>query len=131
MEALKANSFLLIDDDDIFNMLHRKLISQLNPDAKISVFQSSKEALNYVQEHDDIPEIMLIDIRMPELNGFDLLQEFCKMSPERFRHTKLFFVTSSMDEHDKEKGLSFPLINGYFVKPITINEIINIINTSL
>jgi len=128
MPQSNPNSFLLIDDDQIFNLLHQKLISQINPEASVKTFQSSRDALTFIKENDHIPEVLLIDIRMPDLNGFDLLQEFCKLSPERFKNSRLFFVTSSLDESDKEKGMSYPLINGYFLKPISVSEILTMLN---
>jgi CheY-like chemotaxis protein len=60
---------------------------------------------------------------MPEINGFELLDAFQKLPPHHFSNSQVYFVTSSLDERDREKGLSYPLITGYLEKPISIAKI--------
>ena len=115
--------FVLIDDDEIFNFLHQAVIRQVAADASIQVFQSSKAALEAIHAAPFNDCIFLIDIRMPEINGFELLDAFQKLPPHHFSNSQVYFVTSSLDDRDREKGLSYPLITGYLEKPISISKI--------
>jgi CheY-like chemotaxis protein len=115
--------FVLIDDDEIFNFLHQAVIRQVAADASIQVFQSSKAALEAIHEKPFQNCIFLIDIRMPEINGFELLDAFQQLPADHFTNSQVYFVTSSLDDRDREKGLSYPLITGYLEKPISIDKI--------
>jgi len=115
--------FVLIDDDEIFNFLHQAVIRQVAADASISVFQSSKAALQAIHAAPFHNCIFLIDIRMPEINGFELLDAFQQLPADHFTNSQVYFVTSSLDDRDREKGLSYPLITGYLEKPISMDKI--------
>jgi CheY-like chemotaxis protein len=115
--------FVLIDDDEIFNFLHQAVIRQVAADASISEFQSSKAALEAIHAKPFQNFIFLIDIRMPEINGFELLDAFQQLPADHFAQSQVYFVTSSLDDRDREKGLSYPLITGYLEKPISIDKI--------
>ena len=119
----QMNQYLLIDDDDIFNFLHSEVIKQVDASAEIISHSSSIEALDYLKEliHDKIqlPNFIFIDIRMPELNGFELVDELMKFPKEVFDNSKIFFVTSSLDKMDKFKASDYPIIQGFKEKTIT------------
>lgn len=117
------NRFLLIDDDDIFNFLHTEVIKQVVDSPEITMFNSSVEALEYinnlVKSKIQLPDYFFIDIRMPEMNGFELVDELMKLPRELFKNSKLYFVTSSLDQRDKVKALDYPIIAGFKEKTIT------------
>lgn len=117
------NRFLLIDDDDIFNFLHTEVIKNVVANPEITMFNSSVEALEYinnlVESKIQLPDYILIDIRMPEMNGFELVDELMKLPRELFKNSKIYFVTSSLDQRDKIKALDYPIITGFKEKPLT------------
>ncbi len=117
------NRFLLIDDDDIFNFLHTEVIKNVVANPEITMFNSSVEALEYinnlVESKIQLPDYILIDIRMPEMNGFELVDELMKLPRELFKNSKIYFVTSSLDQRDKIKALDYPIITGFKEKTLT------------
>ena len=117
------NRFLLIDDEDIFNFLHTEVIKQVVDSPEITMFNSSVEALEYinnlVKSKIQLPDYFFIDIRMPEMNGFELVDELMKLPRELFKNSKLYFVTSSLDQRDKVKALDYPIITGFKEKTLT------------
>lgn len=115
--------YLLIDDDDIFNFLHMEVIKQVEDSPEITMYNSSVEALEYIKDliHKKIqlPDYIFVDIRMPELSGFELLDELMKFPEELFKNSSIYFVTSSLDQRDKVKSLDYPIIKGFKEKTIT------------
>ena len=62
---------LLVDDDDIFNMLHGEVLKRLIPGVQIDVFKSGQELLHYLeQDSDKTFDLLFLDIRMPVMGGF-------------------------------------------------------------
>ncbi len=120
----KKLNFVLIDDDDIFNYLTHRVLKISDIAGKITTFSSAKDALAYLAESkENCSDIILLDIRMPEMDGFEFLENFIGLPCPG---TNIFMLSSSLDEKDKEKASTFPQVKGFLSKPLTgdkVNEI--------
>ena len=119
--------FLLIDDDEVFNFLHSEIISQFDSKAEIIEYNSSVDALSFINEtisnNKTLPDYIFLDIRMPEMSGLELLDELMENSIKPFEKVKIFVVTSSLDDRDKQRALSFPIVSGFLIKMITLETL--------
>ena len=119
--------FLLIDDDEVFNFLHSEIISQFDSKAEIIEYNSSVDALNFINEtisnNKSLPDYIFLDIRMPEMSGLELLDELMENSIKPFEKVKIFVVTSSLDDRDKQRALSYPIVSGFLIKMITLETL--------
>lgn len=118
--------FILVDDDQIFNFIHQKIIQQACPDAVIEVYQSSVDALNALNqqlkaEHNACTTLFL-DINMPEINGFELLDQLHAHFPNE-KLIDVFMVSSTLNEKDIEKALSYPCVKGFKSKPLKKEDV--------
>jgi len=124
---LSTKQFLLIDDDEMINFIHQRVIQSVYPEAVIQQAVSPSEALRLLQLSSETiessPMIMLIDINMPEMNGFELLEEISNKFPAVVQHARFYMVSSSLFERDRQKALSFPFVKGYLEKPLSKESI--------
>jgi response regulator of citrate/malate metabolism len=61
--------YILIDDDPIINLVHKRIIQKVEDAAAIEVFMSGIKALEYFKTSDAVPQMVFLDINMPEMNA--------------------------------------------------------------
>ena len=125
------NKFILIDDDEMINFIHRQVILSVDPSAEVIIILSAEEGLKKIKELASLEEtsqvILFVDINMPEINGFELLSRL-KTENSDFKKLHLYMVSSSLFESDREKAMAFPFVKGYLEKPLSkamIKEILD------
>jgi CheY-like chemotaxis protein len=120
-------NFIVIDDDRINNSICRKIIQSVAPDSDIQTFFDPNAGLVYIHSTYSTRQpnkvILLLDINMPTLFGWEVLEEFKNFSDIVKQHFKIFRLSSSIDPHDKEKAAKNSLVSGYIEKPLTVLKI--------
>lgn len=120
MSTLK---FVLIDDDRINNFLVEKQLHQIEPQTDIVSFTNPLEACQYLLNLESSRfqnTSILLDINMPLLNGWELLERLMEKYPVNLpSNCKLFMLSSSNHSGDIERSKKYPLVYKYFVKPIS------------
>lgn len=119
----KLNRILLVDDDDVTNIYNQILIRKLGVAENIDVATNGRKALEYLREREvtnghSFPELVLLDINMPEMNGFEFLEEYGKTPLSKDHELPIVMLTSSDHDMDLERAQSFPYLAGYYVKPL-------------
>jgi CheY-like chemotaxis protein len=120
------NHALIIDDDPINNYLCEKILEHSEIVKKVTTFDdpiAAFEFLNYSIENQDFPDLILLDLNMPNLDGWAFLEKYKTLPIEKILETKLCILTSSVDHKNQEKAQQYESISGFFQKPLKIEYI--------
>lgn len=115
---------LLVDDDPVVNFLHRKMLQKRFPHTEIEVFENPERALEFLNTGSQCSGychiLLLLDINMPEIDGWQFLEEAREMKC----HSKLvvFMLTSSVAEEDMEHCRNYEAVKGYITKPLNLEK---------
>lgn len=111
----------LVDDDEVFNYMNEAIIQMVRPGTTVHVFKSGEEVVRLMESDPDFvaPDLMLLDIRMPHMDGFALLDYLEQQPIDRFQHTCIHMLSSTLDEKDMLRAQSNPRIQSLLGKPLS------------
>jgi two-component SAPR family response regulator len=127
-----VQDFIIIDDDRINNSICRQIIKKVIPGTNILTFNYPEEGIAYInsisalQEESDI--VLFLDINMPYINGWEVLEELKNCPLPAREHLKIFMLSSSMHASDKYLAENNPLVSGFVDKPLTLSKVQGAIN---
>lgn len=97
-------------------------MEKINFAEEIIVQISGKAGLTYlnecISEKLPPPQIIFLDIRMPEMNGFEFLDEFKKLDSKFISNIKVIILSSSLDVNDMKRAKEDPAIVKFLNKPL-------------
>jgi CheY-like chemotaxis protein len=118
----------IVDDDRIFVFGLSKLMEMNSFSDELLVFLNGQEALDYILPLADtperIPDVILLDINMPVLDGWQFMDEFVRLKPRINKQITIYMVSSSVSELDINKAKSYAEISDYVVKPMRSEDLI-------
>lgn len=127
----KLNNILLIDDSDSDNFINKRVIIKANVVEKVTVTYGAQEALDYLSKPIEgsypCPEIIFLDINMPNMTGWDFLGEYKKLSNNMKADVIVCMLTTSKADSDKDKAATFEDISMFSSKPLTEDTLMGII----
>lgn len=115
-------NILLIDDDNIFNFLNRKMLAKIGFVGDIKVATNGQQAMELLNDYYMgsliLPDVILLDLNMPVMDGFSFLEAFRRIANPRKNLVNIIIVTSSNDPKDKARAEALG-ITKFLVKPLS------------
>ncbi len=117
-------NILLIDDEEINLFILQNLLRLSGIDAEITFFNTSKKGINYLQslveKKEKLPDLILLDIEMPVMNGWDFLEDYKKINKSYTYDSKVIIFTTSIVEQDIIRARSYEEVADFVNKPMTV-----------
>jgi CheY-like chemotaxis protein len=125
---MKKTPVWIIDDDVIFKIIAQKIIQKSEYLETLSTFSNGQEALDALEsavtKNEDLPDIILLDIEMPIMDGWEFINHINPFTPIlKEKQIKIFILSSSIAIEDKLKAQSNSNVSGYITKPITLSDL--------
>lgn len=127
----KIQNLYLVDDDDIYVFLTRKMIEETQIAQHINVFNNGQDVLDYLKNLEDkslLPDMILLDLFMPVMDGWEFLEEFAMLKPKLGKKITIYVTSSSISPHDMQRAKSISEVTDYVIKPINKERFIELIN---
>lgn len=131
---MKYNDVFVVDDDKIFHFIIKKLLLSNNINVEPRFFENGLLAIegikNNLEKEEAAPDLILLDINMPVLDGWQFLEEFKMLKNRIQKEITIYIISSSDNIVDKNRANDFKdEITDYYLKPITIEGLKSIFST--
>jgi CheY-like chemotaxis protein len=105
------------------------LLSMISVDSTnhIHVSESGFEALDFLTNENQPPELIFLETNMPAMNGWEFLEDYNKLSVEQKAEVIIIMLTTLLNPADKKRSEKIPGINGFETKPLTREKLIKIL----
>ena len=128
----KLSCVLLVDDDYVTNFLNTKVLEQAKVTEHIEVKLNGQEALEFLtnKEHhtDAAPNLILLDLNMPVMDGWEFLQAYHEESLDQKNKSNIILLSASANPDDVKRAKNIPFVCGFKTKPLTSEVLEDIMN---
>lgn len=122
---MKVTEIVLVDDSEMDILLTKQILKHFISSEKVKSYSDSIEALEYFNScsiENSLPELIILDINMPGMSGFDILEAIDTYPKEVTKKTRIIMISSSDDEEDIQRSTRFPKVVKYIVKPVSVMD---------
>lgn len=109
-------TIVLVDDEPMMQLLLKQVFKK---DFDVHVFNNGKEALNFMYAG-VIPDIVVVDLQMPEMNGYELIKHF--KSSGYFQNVPVMVLSAEETSSDRIKCFELGAVD-YMIKPFNPKEL--------
>ena len=125
---MKFNNVFVVDDDKIFHFIIKKLLINNNIHVNPSFFENGLQAIDGIKKKLDNgespPDLILLDINMPVLDGWQFLEEFKLLKKSLTKEIAIYIISSSDNNVDRDRAKDFKdEVKNYYLKPMNVEDI--------
>ncbi|SFD55725.1 CheY chemotaxis protein or a CheY-like REC (receiver) domain [Chitinophaga sp. CF118] len=115
---------MVIDDNPVDRYIAERIFTKYEFAEEIVCIDSAKKALEYLISFKDIPDklphLIFLDIMMPEMNGFQFLDEYKNLPETIKQNCIILMLTTSIHSEDHDKANDNPYVNRFLNKPLNV-----------
>lgn len=125
-------AFLLIDDNLIDQLITTKLLKNNFDECHFDVVSDGKEGIEWLYKFNytsDESLIILLDIKMPQMDGFEFLLHYDALPDELKKRTQIYMLSSTLDPNDLKRANENCYVKKLFSKPLSVSLFKEIMDT--
>lgn len=119
----QLNTILLVDDNKADNFFHKIILQKAGFSGNVLEFFYAEQALDFLKANTTEVELILLDINMPRMNGFEFLEAYDQLSTNQKAKAVVIMLTTSLNPADKSRAVNFSDVKGFFNKPLTLENV--------
>ena len=132
----KLDCILMIDDDEPTNFLNRMILEEVGCAEHIQIIQDAREALEYLRHATNgnqpcdkypKPQLIFLDINMPAMDGWEFLTQYTELPKDKTGEMTIVMLTTSFNPEDELRARKIPYVAGFKNKPLTAEDINDIL----
>lgn len=121
----------LVDDDDVFVFLTTRMLEKYKLVDLIKIFDNGYDALVFIKENlgniEALPDIILLDLSMPIMDGWQFLDEFVKINSKIGKKITIYICSSSISPDDVNRAKVINAVSDFIIKPMTKEKLVDMI----
>ena len=115
---------MVIDDNPVDRYVAERIFKKYAFAEEIVCIESAKKGLEYLTSLQDAPEqlpyLIFLDIMMPEMNGFEFLEQYNSLSETIKDNCTILMLTTSIHSDDRDRARDNPYVNRFLNKPLSV-----------
>lgn len=121
----KIHTILMIDDNEGDHIITKTAIEEYDSSIIVHSAYDGQEALDLLATLDSPPDIILLDINMPGMDGHEFLEEYTKKeyATTAPNSSVVAMLTTSDQTIDRDKCMTYPFVKDYIIKPLDSSDI--------
>lgn len=131
MSDKKIANLWIIDDDPMASFYIKRLAELGDLADIITIYDKAQWAIDYLLHHkksgEHLPDVILLDIYMPELDGWGFLEQFGAIRTSLAKSIDIYIISSSGHARDLSRARTFPEVKAYLQKPVTKEQLRQIV----
>ena len=118
-------AFLLIEDNLIDQLITTKLLKKTFDSFQFSVVNDGKQGMEWLSKfnytnHEHL--VILLDIKMPQMDGFEFLKQYDTLPDGLKNKTEIFMLSSTLDPNDLKRANENRYVKKLFSKPLSVSQ---------
>ena len=126
------SKLILIDDDIIYHRIVQLMLKVRHPNEETTFSYDGRAVIEFLDENktksDLLPDNILVDLNMPEFDGWDFLNSYQKIYKSIIKKIGIYVVSSSITPREIARTKKYPFVNSYIIKPLTMELIDRIVH---